>query len=306
MSNEETGIQIAMLSAQDVKLEEIRLPAWVSTKFDGIRCLTVGGKPMSRSNTLLPNLFLQSKIAATPTWLDKLDGELIIGEPDDPDCYNTTQSGIMSIEGEPAFRYYVFDDLSDPSLPFYARQDRLKQRFMEGNLPEWCVLVKQWYIESHDQLIRLYEWLVDQGHEGVITRNPLSPYEAKRGTKKNQTMVKLKPREDSEMRVTGFVELQRNTNKAKLSNTGRTKRSSAKAGKVAGGTLGKILGVDIHTGQDVKLGTFKGLKNKDKQYIWDHQEEFLDRIAVYSFCPVGVKKLPRQASWKGWRTEADL
>lgn len=298
--------QFVMLSAQDCTIDDILYPCWVSIKFDGIRGTVEDGQMVSRAKIPTPNKYIQSKIAARPTILDKLDGELIVGEPDDEHCYDNTNSGVSSVEGEPAFRYYVFDDRTDMALPFDERQKRLRHRFMSTDIPEWCVLVKQQLIESREKLESYYTWLVENGHEGVITRNPLSPYKQGRGTKKAQDMIKLKPREDSDFIVTGFGELERNMNEAFVGERGQTKRSSAKAGKVAGGTLGKIFGRDIHSGVDIILGTFKGLKAKDKQYIWDHQDEFIGKLGIYSYCPVGMSELPRQPSFKGWRSPDDL
>lgn len=289
-----------MLSAQKATIDDIRYPCWVSTKFDGIRNLARNGQAVSRNNIPHPNLFLQSKFSSLPTILAGLDGELIIGDPTAEDCYSKTDSGISSIQGEPPFQFYVFDDFTDPGLPFEERQKRLAARFMSTAIPDWCVLVKQWYIETRAQLESLYSWLVEQGHEGVITRNGLSPYKQGRGTIKAQDMIKLKPRHDSEFVVVGIEELERNHNVATVGERGQTKRSSAKAGKVAGGTLGKLVVRDIHTKKEFRIGSFKGLKDKDKQYIFDHQDEFMGRYGVYTSCSVGVKDLPRHPVWKSW------
>lgn len=296
--------QLAMLAAQNCTLDDIEFPCWISTKFDGIRCLTAHGVGRSRENLVLPNRHLQSLMASLQEF--SLDGEIIVGDPNAEDCYNKTQSAVSTHEGQPDFRYYVFDEISNPGLPFVTRQRNLKQLFDDGRLPSFCILVLQQEVESKVELVEVYEALVEAGHEGVITRRGSAPYRRGRGTKKAQDMIKLKPREDSEFEVMGFEELLRNTNEATISETGHTKRSSAKAGKVAGGTLGKILARDIHSGERFKIGTFKGLKAKDKKEIWDNQDKFMSRIGVYSFCPVGVKKLPRHPSFKGWRDTFDI
>lgn len=298
--------QIAMLSARDATFDDIRFPAYVSTKFDGIRCLTKSGKGYSRQNIELPNQMLQSRLAALPTILDKLDGELVVGEPTAEDCYNTSQSIIMSEFRDAPFTYYVFDDLREPGFPFEERQKMLQQRFMSGQLPSWCVLVQQRLITSKDELVRLYEWLVEQGHEGVITRNPLSPYKCGRGTIKAQDMIKLKPREDSEAEIIGMEELQHNGNVAFIGEVGQTKRSSHKANKFGGNTLGKLVLRDIYSGEVFKCGTFKGFKKPQLKEMWDNREKYMHTVGVYSFCPVGVKKLPRQPSWKGQRSAIDI
>lgn len=297
---------IAMLSAQGCTIDDIEFPCWVSTKFDGIRGLVIGGRAMSRANIPLENQYMQSRISLYKTALEGLDGEFIVGEPDAPDCYNVTQSAICKGSGEPDFKYLVFDDLSNPELPFTERQQQLRLRSLTYDLPDFVQIVPQSLIESKLSLVVLYTLLVENGHEGVITRRGSSPYKRGRGTKRAQDMIKLKPRETSEAVITGIIELERNNNEAFKGERGQTKRSSAKAGKVGGGTLGKFLVRDVYSGVEFAIGTFKGLKAKDKQHIFDNQDDFMGKVARYTHCPVGVLDKPRQPSWDGWRTATDL
>ena len=153
MSNLIEKKQLAMLAAQNCTIDDIEYPTWVSTKYDGIRCLTVNGTGLSRENLVLPNRYLQSLMTQLQAFT--LDGEIILGDPDAEDCYNKTQSAVSTHEGEPDIRYYVFDDLSNPGLPFVTRQERLRSLFERGDLPSFCVLVDQREICSSDELVGL-------------------------------------------------------------------------------------------------------------------------------------------------------
>ena len=116
---------IAMLSAQNCTIDDIKYPCLVSTKFDGIRALSINGRAMSRANIPLDNLHMQTRFAQYASALEGLDGELIVGDEADPECYNKTQSAICASGGEPDFRYFVFDDLTEPGFPFDERQKLL-------------------------------------------------------------------------------------------------------------------------------------------------------------------------------------
>ena len=86
----------------------------MSPKIDGIRCHIeeVNGVnvAMSRANKPIPNRSLQKRIQHFPLGLD---GELTVGEPCASDVFRKTTSALMSQDGEPDFRFNVFDEGCD-------------------------------------------------------------------------------------------------------------------------------------------------------------------------------------------------
>ena len=88
-------------------LEALTYPLIASPKLDGIRCLIVDGVAVSRSLKPIRNKYVQSILGSHE--FNGLDGELVVGSPTDPDVYLKTNSGVMSVEGEPDFTYLVFD-----------------------------------------------------------------------------------------------------------------------------------------------------------------------------------------------------
>src|SRR5688572_8614407 len=86
-------------------------PLLVSPKLDGIRCLVIHGVLVSRNLKPIPNKWIQGLFGQKK--YNGLDGELIVGSDTAVDVFQTTTSGVMSIEGEPDVRFHVFDDFSD-------------------------------------------------------------------------------------------------------------------------------------------------------------------------------------------------
>ena len=104
--------QIKPLLACEVPLEQVRLPVYVSTKLDGIRCLIIDGVAYSRSLKPVRNKYIQSIIGNEK--YNGFDGELVVGNIYDKDVFQKTTSGVMSEQGEPNFVFYVFDDFTHP------------------------------------------------------------------------------------------------------------------------------------------------------------------------------------------------
>src|SRR4051812_44778849 len=92
-----------MLAVAAEDLTALKFPLLATPKLDGIRCVVVGGKAMSRSFKPIPNDWVRSEIERTCP--DGFDGEIMIKGAD----FNAAQSQIMSRDGKPDFEYHVFD-----------------------------------------------------------------------------------------------------------------------------------------------------------------------------------------------------
>ena len=87
--------QIKPLLACEVPLEQVRLPVYVSTKLDGIRCVIIDGVAYSRSLKPIRNKYIQSIIGNEK--YNGFDGELVVGDIYDKDVFQKTTSGVMSV-----------------------------------------------------------------------------------------------------------------------------------------------------------------------------------------------------------------
>lgn len=274
-------------------------PLMASPKLDGIRCLIVDGRPMSRNMKDIQNKHIWH--ALFDMKLPALDGELIVGNPKAADVFNRTSSGVMSRDGSPKFAYYVFDR-HDADTGFRQRLTDVSGvvRDKGGVLR----LVAHKDIRSVEELAAYETQMLIAGFEGVMLRSPNGLYKFGRSTLREGTLMKLKRFLDSEAKVIGFVERQHNTNEQTRDELGRAKRSSAKAGKVGTGTLGALKVRDLKTKVEFEIGT--GFDDAERAAIWADQSEFMGMIVKYKYQPVGVKDKPRFPVWLGWRHVADL
>ena len=97
--------------ATDADLGKLRFPLLASAKLDGVRAVVRDGVVFSRSNKPIPNAYVQSLFSK----YTHFDGELIVGDPTSKACYRDTVSGVMSVDGEPDVKLYVFDHVGEPS-----------------------------------------------------------------------------------------------------------------------------------------------------------------------------------------------
>lgn len=285
-------------------VEKLRFPLYGLPKIDGIRAVVSDGKAVSRKFIDIPNRHIFAALSRPE--FEGLDGELIAGGPQ-ANVFNATSSAVMKRAGEPVFEYHVFDDFTDPSLPYNQRQVRLCEKMIDfaGEF-DFIRYVEPTRLETWEGLVQYEDTVLGLGFEGVITRHPERPYKFGRSTKNEQGMLKLKRFTDGEAVVTGFVELMINKNPDIRDNLGRAKRSKAQDGLVPGGTLGTFECRDLVTGVEFEIGMFKGLTSADKRQIWENQSKYLGRMVKYQHLSHGAVDKPRHSKFLGWRDERDL
>lgn len=284
--------------ASPADLKSLRYPLLGSPKLDGIRASVVGGRLLTRTLKPVPNMYVRSLLENR--MYDGLDGELIVGPPNAEDVYRQTTSGVMSIKGEPDFTYWVFDIHDAEGMAYERRLDSLKSYSFLGNPAERTALLPQQLISNEDQLLTYEDEMVTAGYEGLILRCPRAPYKFGRSTPREGYLLKLKRFEDSEALVLGVVEEMHNGNEATTNELGRTKRSSAKAGKTGKGTMGALQVRDLKTGVEFEIGC--GFTAADRAEFFQRPP----KIVKYKFFPIGVKDKPRHPVYLGVRDERDL
>ncbi len=274
------------------------LPLLASTKLDGVRCIVMGGVAYSRSMKKIPNAYIQHTLG-TMRAAEGLDGELIIGSPTDPLCYNTTVSAVMRKSGEPDFKFYVFDCIKQDVID-YDFEDRI--RSIESS--RLIVRLDQKRCNTWDEILKVEDAALTEGYEGLILRSPFGYYKQGRSTLKESIAVKLKRFLDSEAEVIAITELQHNLNAREVNEVGRTKRSTHQAGKSGGDTMGSLYVRDLTSGVEFEIGT--GFTAEMRQEWWNYRLKRLGLIVKYKFFPVGVKDKPRHPVYLGVRDERDM
>lgn len=288
------------LLAKEVDFDQVDYGnLWLSPKLDGIRAIVIGGVVMSRSLKPIPNLHIQDMFGR-PEY-EHFDGELIVGPANAKDCYQQTNSGVMSIKGTPDAQLWVFDHIENPIEEYFRRYDRLPYD-MRG-----VVKVLQHPVETREAITDLEEHYLGLGYEGVMLRafqGPRSFYKYGRSTPKEGTLLKLKRFTDGEAKIIGFEEQMRNDNEKVTNELGRSKRSSHAENLVGKGTLGALTVEDLESGVVFNIGT--GFDDKTKQHFWDERPSWLGRIVKYKSFKIGVKDLPRFPVYLGLRDPLDM
>ena len=291
---------IRPMLAADCKgdLSKLRFPLLASPKLDGIRCLIVDGKPVSRTLKPIRNHYVQRYLQH---WgLPDLDGELVVGEATHPNAMQNTTSGVMSADGEPDFTYHVFD-LYSSTDPFHGRYSYMSQL----ELPLRVRVHPHRMIYSVAELEAMEEEALAAGYEGLIVRDPRGAYKQNRSTLREGGMVKIKRHVDAEAIVIGAEELMHNANDATTNALGYTERTSHLANQVGMGTLGSLR-VQILSDPDVEFSVGTGMTAEDRTWMWNNREQMVGKIIKYKSFPVGVKDKPRHPVFLGFRDLEDL
>jgi DNA ligase-1 len=243
----------------------------------------------------------------------------------------------MKRDGQPRVRFCVFDMLWAPGASGVAFTMRLLnvQRALE-RVRDYGVevqMVTHKIIDTPEELLAYERWCLDRGYEGVMLRDPDGPYKFGRSTMREGSLIKLKRFEEAEAVVVGFEEEMENTNEAYRDELGRTKRSSAKAGKVGKGTLGAFECVVLSDarcpvckgrgwllkpgesctncyatgralGSPVSVGS--GITAAQRAEWWLHRKAFRNMVLKFRYLPHGMKEAPRHPVFIGFRDRRDM
>jgi DNA ligase-1 len=300
-----------MLAAptKEEDLRAMKYPKLLSAKIDGVRALCIRnaeGKPelVSRKLLKIPNLHVQ-RLFAREEFIG-LDGELAVGPATAKNLMQATTSGVMTAEGEPDVRWYIFDKFG-LDKPYAHRAVAAKWCCgtpIDGSYDTKVIWLSQIPVHSYDEMIAMEDGYLEQGFEGAILRCPHAPYKEGRSTVRQGWMLKLKRFADGEAEVIGTIEQMRNDNEATTDETGYTKRSSHKAGKTNAGILGAIQVRDIKTGVEFEIGT--GFTFEQRTNLWASKQYLIGKLVKYKHFPIGVKDKPRHPVFVAWRDRRDM
>lgn len=276
----------------------VKFPVYVSPKLDGIRCLIEKGKAVTRTFKAIPNDHIRNLLSDKD--LTGLDGEIIAGK-----TFQETTGNVMRQSGEPNFTFWVFDDFTQPTDPFVWRNGKVEVRQGLG-FPSYVGVVPQVIANDLETLMIYHKGNIKAGFEGSMLRSPTGIYKFGRSTENEGILLKLKPFKRIEVRIVGFEELTTNENEAKKDAFGRTKRGASKANLVPAGTLGAFICTHPDFEGTFKVGTGIGMTKTFRQYVWDHQAEFLHALAAVDFQEEGTVDKPRIPSFQGIRDPIDV
>lgn len=286
-----------MLAAKlEEKLDMLRYPLLASPKLDGIRAIVRNGALLSRSMKLIPNDYVRYLFERPE--MEGFDGELIVGDPTNPEAFRITTSAVMSGDGQPQVRFFAFDHAA-PELWNVPYVDRLRELGESSGL---VAVVPQVPVYNETDVLRVEELYLREGYEGVMLRSPDGRYKQGRSTLNEGILMKLKRFHESEAVVIGVLEQMRNLNEAKPDERGYMKRTSHLENKVPAGVLGAISVRDLKSGVEFEIGT--GFTSGDREALW--RQNLIGRVARYRYFPTGSKEKPRFPVFDGFRSTEDL
>ncbi len=271
---------------ESVKEGTLRYPKMGSPKLDGIRALVQNGVILSRNMKPIRNEYI-SEILSKKV-LEGLDGELIVGKPFATDVFRASTSGVMSFDGDPDFKFFVFDKYHK-SAPFIDRLDMAAEaidKFRSKNNQQFITLVPHFSINNEEELLEYEKDFVDRGYEGMMLRCPDGLYKEGRATPTEQTLLKVKRFSDAEGIIFDYVE---------------EVHGKTKLGK---NSLGKFMVRDPKTG--VEFGVGGGYTAEERQKFWINRDKMIGQMLKYKYFDVGMKDAPRFPSFLGIRDEADM
>lgn len=280
---------------------QARLPVMVSPKLDGIRCLIVGGVPVSRNMKNIPNKAIFETLSKLRS-ISGLDGELIVGDATAEDCFRQSTSGVMSHDGEPDWIFWAFDNYLEDGL--FAYRHKSASKLIRKLKHPRIRTVPHYTCRSAEEIDKYEALFLEQGYEGIMGRDANGIYKQGRSGKTDMALWKLKRFADAEAIIQGFDEQMHNANVATKDALGRTERSSHKANLVPKGTLGalKVRGMsDQFGGVEFDIGT--GFSDVERQDIWNNREDWIDQVVKFRFMPIGIKDKPRFPVYLGPRAD---
>lgn len=170
-------------------------PYWVSEKLDGVRALWDGHRLRFRSGHLVP----------APDWFTDalpkrpLDGELWMGRGTFDRLSGIVRSQPPDDADWRRLRYMIFE-LPDAPGPFSERVQGMRDIVARANVP-WLRTVEQFRVRDRAELQRNLDRVVRAGGEGLMPHLASAPYV----TGRQDVLLKLKPWQDAEATVIGYV-----------------------------------------------------------------------------------------------------
>ncbi len=294
-------------------LSLIKYPALVSLKYDGWRMFEYNGEVRNRSLKPPKNLHVQEKFrelfqVAADLGIKGLDGEAVAGDPYDLNCMQHCTSAFGAIHTVSDFAWYVFDCYQYADRPFHLRLEQATNAVeqLRGKGFDWVKPVEHRMVHNETELFLYYDEIITRGGEGVMGRDPNSPYKFGRSTMRESWLWALKPYVDDEAIIIGFDEMLENRNEATVNERGYTARAGLAENMVGKGTLGRFLCRSEKFQETFHVGMGVGLTFELRDKIWANPEAYMGRLLKYKYQEVGVVDRPRQPKFMGFRDPADM
>ena len=284
-----------------------KFPYIATPKIDGIRFLMVDGVAVSRTFKPIRNTHIQNLLQQYLP--DGIDGELTSG-----DTFQSSTSAVMTIEGTPDFKVWIFDYVNPNCgeiTPFYLRMLECPTESLSKiqethpkllNIPFEYEILYGTNIKTQEELDDYERICLESGYEGVMLRDPMGTYKFGRSTVNDNILLKVKRFLDDEAELIDIQEKMSNQNPEELDAFGHIKRSASLEGMVPTGVAGTLI---VRTKDGMEFGIGSGLNYELRVELWNNKEKYLGKLVKYKYFPQGVKELPRHPVFLGFRDPED-
>ena len=315
---------------ESVDLDKISYPKYASMKLDGIRCVFHPELGMvSRSLKPIQNKQLQVKFKYMIEKSKKenrfFDGELYGHNRTFQEitracmtkdfCEQKTVNKLLKEKGENTIQY-IKDLISD--MKFYCFDtyfDGINERFMDKitiiNVVQndlsihdnTYISVTQAVVNSKEDVEKFFEVALKEGYEGLILRNPDSPYKFGRSTLKEEYMLKVKPFKSFDAQIIDVIQGTEVDPKAekKINELGRSVTSRKKDDRVLVDKAAAFLVTYEHHTLKVSLA----MTDEEKEEIWNNKMNYIGRMIEYKGMMIGAKDVPRHPVFVRFREDCD-
>lgn len=305
-------------------LNDISYPKFASCKLDGIRCIFHPELGMvSRSLKPIPNKQLNEKfkdLLAIAKHLGVIfDGELyahkltfqeitravMTQDFNDEQTFKKLSKDFDSPKEYikhliDSMQFVCFDVLmSDiPDLLFHERLPAISRDYGKH-----VISLQQRQVNNSTDVKKLFCKALDSGFEGLILRDPDSPYKFGRSTLKKGYMLKVKPFETFDAAIIGVEQatVVCEDVKKKFNELGYSVTSRKKDDRVL---IEKPSAFWVKY-NDMELKVSLAMTDSEKEKVWKNQDSYIGRMIEYKGMLVGSKDVPRHPVFVRFREDKD-
>lgn len=290
------------MKAADFEADKLRFPYIGSYKLDGYRAFSFEGLIRTSSGTPVLNKHTHDLFKGYD--FEGLDGELIVGPWSDKNAFHNTSGPVRKTIGEPDVKWYIFDDRTDPDMPFVDRV-RISQKRVKELGHKSIIHIPQVVLDDYAAMLRFESEAIELGFEGIMLRDPYGPYKYGRSTVNENYLLKVKRFISEEATIIALEERMENLNESTVNNFGLAKKSISKENQVGTGMVGAFVVESPQWPTTFRIAAttlgFKGAK-----HAWENPNEYIGQLARFKYFPHGVVDVPRHGVFEAIRGREDL
>lgn len=290
------------MKASDFVEKSLRFPYLASCKLDGYRAFNQWKQVRTSSGTPVLNNYTRNLFSGKE--FEGLDGELIVGPWNDKNAFHNTSGPVRRQDGDPAVKWYVFDDRSDPRAPFQDRIESARLRIERCGHPS-IVYLPHKIITNLDEMYEFEQEAVNDDFEGIMLRSPTGPYKFGRSTVNENYLLKVKRFITEEATITALEERMENLALSIEDNFGRAKKSVSKDNQIGTGMVGAFVVESEKWPEPFRISATT-LGHKGAKDAWENPHNYIGQLARFKYFPHGVVNAPRHGVFEAIRGREDL